>query len=113
MKIQRKMYEANKALSYFVTNNWNFKNENFLNLCNFLRCEDQLSFDFRGFFAYDSILYIRTTIYGYRKYLMNLKDEDLEKDRLTVKRLKMGFNALKLFFKCLIAFILYKKFFEQ
>lgn len=59
MKIQRKMYEANKALSYFVTHNWEFKNDNFVNLCTYLRLEDVREFDYRDMFTFDLILAVR------------------------------------------------------
>lgn len=112
MKIQRKMYEANKALSYFVTHNWNFKNENFINLSHFLKYEDKGTFEYHHFFVYDVILYIRSTVYGFRKYLMKLKDEDLENDRKFVKNLTLFTNVFKLLFIFLVLFVLYVKYFK-
>lgn len=113
MKIQRKMYEANKALSYFVTHNWNFKNENFINLSRYLKPEDKVNFDYHHFFTYDVILFIRSTVYGFRKYLMNLKDEDLEKDRKFVKKLTLSLNIFKFLFMFLVFYVLYVKFFHR
>lgn len=62
MKIQRRLYEANKATSYFCLNNYDFKNENFMNLCNVLRLEDVKKFDFKETFYYDKILNVSSLI---------------------------------------------------
>lgn len=110
MKLQRKMYEANKALSYFVTHNWNFKNENFIDLGYYLKSEDRVHFDFHHFFTYDVILFIRSTLYGFRKFLMNLKDEDLEKDRKFFINLEFYSNIFKLTFLLIVLYVLYSKF---
>lgn len=58
MQIQRRMYEANKALSYFVTNNWDFKNEKFLNLNHFLKAEDVRGFSYSHTLHWDIIYYV-------------------------------------------------------
>lgn len=108
MKIQRKMYEANKALAYFVTHNWNFKNDNFSKLGSYLKPEDKHSFDYRRFFTFDTILYIRLTVYGFRKYLLNLKDEDLEKDRKFIKNLDFVMNSVEITFLLLVFYLFVK-----
>lgn len=81
MHIQRKMYEANKALGYFTTHNWIFKNDNFTKLTSNLRAEDFKSFEYKSDFLYDKILYCRYAIIGYRRYLMNEKDESIPASR--------------------------------
>jgi Male sterility protein len=111
MKLQRKMYEANKALSYFVTHNWHFKNDNFINLNSSIKCEDWQSFEFQSFLCLDVILLLRKMIYGFRKFLLNLKDEDLERDRITMKRIKQGLFIFEMFFFCFIGYILLKTFY--
>ncbi|KAG5674910.1 hypothetical protein PVAND_004855 [Polypedilum vanderplanki] len=103
MKLQRKIYEANKALGHFVTHNWNFKNESFINLCTYLKPEDVSSFDYRPFFTTDVINFGRYVCYGFRRYLLKLKDEDLEKDRKNVKLMLFAVTI----FKCLGAFIIF------
>lgn len=56
MSIQRKMYEANKALSYFVTHDWEFKNDNFVDLCRYLKLEDVKDWEYRDMFTFDLLL---------------------------------------------------------
>lgn len=109
MKIQRKMYEANKALSYFVTHNWEFGNENFLSLCTYLNPQDLRAFDFRSFFTADIINFTRYTVYGFRRFLMNLKDEDLEKDRKMFKKLKFSWTTVKFFIYTWLFYFIFVK----
>lgn len=89
LKIQRKMYEANKALSYFVTHNWDFKNKNFFKLCSYLRNGDSKNFDYRFIKSHDVLLNVRQSIMGYRRYLLKEKDETLPKARQMYNRLKL------------------------
>jgi hypothetical protein len=95
MRIQRKMYEANKALSYFVTHNWDFKNDNFINLCTYLKPEDFRSFDYRPYFTSDVINYSRVILYGFRRFLMNEKDENIEEDRKRFQKIEIAVSILK------------------
>jgi fatty acyl-CoA reductase len=94
LKIQRKMYEANKALSYFVTHNWDFKNKNFFKLCTYLRNEDSKSFDYRFIRKYDVILFARQTVMGFRRYLLKEKDDTLPRARKMYRRLKLADDML-------------------
>lgn len=96
MRLQRKMYEANKALSYFVTHNWNFKNDNFISLCTFMRLEDVREFDFRDVFTFDMVLAARHLVLGYRRYLLKEKDESLPRCRLIYRRMEIVNDLLKL-----------------
>jgi hypothetical protein len=109
MNIQRRIYEANKALSYFVTNNWNFQNENFYELCSLLRLEDIREFEFRHAFKTDIIFSIRSYTLGYRRYLMKEKDETLkacQKKYQNLSNLNRLFKAL--LFMIVFGFIWYK-----
>lgn len=103
------MYEANKAVSYFVTNSFDFKNENFMNLTEVLRCEDLREFDFKEGFQYDIILFIRYNILGYRRFLMKENDESLPQCRKTYKRMMILNNFIKSL-PCLVAiyFVFFK-----
>lgn len=113
MKIQRKMYEANKALSYFVTHKWIFENENFFSLINYVKPEDRLNFDFQHFLTYDAILFIRTSLYGFRKFLLNLKDEDLEKDRKFFNNLEISTKIFRILISLLVMYALYVNYFKK
>lgn len=44
MRIYRKAYFANMALVYFMTNEWHFKNGQFMSLAKIMKEEDQDTF---------------------------------------------------------------------
>ncbi|KAL7015904.1 hypothetical protein ACKWTF_016727 [Chironomus riparius] len=107
MKIQRKAFEASKAIKYFTTHNWTFKDENFDSFSAILKEDDVRAFDIRKYETYSPILISRTLTYGIRKYLLKLKDEDLEKDRKNFKIMKIISFIIKiLIFIGIIYFIL-------
>jgi hypothetical protein len=110
MKVQRKMFEANKALSYFVTHNWVFKNDRSFLLPHDLRHEDLRSFGFEEQHLTDVTFLTRNALMGFRRFLMKEKDEDLEADRVKFKRIARIMRCLKYFFIILILWILYIKF---
>lgn len=103
MKLQRKMFEANKALTYFTTHNFDFQNENFQKLSSYLRPEDFKAFENTGHYRCSLISYSRFALYGFRRYLLNFKDDTLEKDRRRAQKLTI-FTAI---FKYLLYFILF------
>lgn len=109
MKIQRKAYEASKAMIYFTTRSWTFKDENFDSLSAILKDDDMRAFDIRKYETYSPILISRRLTYGIRKYLLKLKDEDLEKDRKKYQMLKMMNLGIKILILILfVFFVLYK-----
>lgn len=109
MKIQRKIYEANMALTYFTNNNFDFQNDKFIKLSSYLRSEDLKAFENTSYYRGSLITYTRFVLYGFRRYLLNLKDSDLEKDRQKARRLKTGFTILKyLMYFCIFYLILSK-----
>lgn len=89
------MYEANKALSYFVTHDWLIKNDKLMELCACLRMEDIRGFEFRDCFFFDSILFARYNVLGYRRYLLKEKDESLPQCRKNYRRVEVINNILK------------------
>lgn len=103
------MYEANKALSYFVTHNWEFKNDNCYNLCSYLRLEDLKEFEYRDGFTYDVVLSIRTLVLGFRRYLLKEKDETLPKSREMFKRMEIATDVFRYIF---YMFAIYLTFFH-
>jgi len=103
MKLQRKMFEANKALTYFTTHNFDFQNENFQKLPSYLRPEDLKAFENTSYYRGSLISYSRFALYGFRRYLLNFKDDTLEKDRRRAQKMTM----LTAIFKYLLYFILF------
>lgn len=108
MNIQRKASELTQKMSFFTTVEWDFKNKNFRSLSHVLKSEDLQHFDFQHFFIHDKILYVRKIIYGSRKYLLKLKDDDLERDRRVMKLMIFMWKVLKIFTVLLIVFLIYK-----
>lgn len=95
-KIQRKIYEANLALQYFVLNDWIFKNQNFVSLTDQLRHEDIKSFGYREFASFDVQLYLRYALLGVKKYLLGDKEENIGRNRVVYQRLKVVDRLVKL-----------------
>lgn len=123
------MYEANKALSYFVTHNWEFKNDNFVKLSSFLRLEDVREFDFIEIFTSDLILgvsfkkfcsfkiiniylffKIRYTLMGYRRYLLKEKDESLPMCRKRYERFEIASKVINLIPYLFVFYIIFLKY---
>ncbi|KAL7028707.1 hypothetical protein ACKWTF_005966 [Chironomus riparius] len=100
-KIQRKIYEANLALKYFVMNEWIFKNDNFLTLCYKVKLTDIKDFDYSDSLNHDAILYMRIAMRGVRKYLIHDNLDNDEKNRMKYKFLKVIHTIL-----CSIPYIL-------
>lgn len=112
MKVQRKMFEANKALGYFVTHSWIFKNGRSIELNYDLRCEDIRSFSFEESYLTDITYITRIALLGFRRFLMNEKDEDLPRDKRKYQRLQRATQIAKLILLAIVSLILYGKFFE-
>lgn len=91
-------------------NNWHFKNENFIELCSFLKLEDVKAFNFTDFLEFDLILYFRYAVLGGRRYLLGEKDDDLPKARRKYKRMWALDKFVKLMF---YGFIFYYIFIRQ
>lgn len=98
MKLQRKIYQANLALQYFILNNWHFENKNFINLNHDLKLNDVRTFGYLDFLEYDLILYFRYAVLGARRYLLKQKDENLEKAKKNYQRMRF----LDIFVKTLV-----------
>ncbi|XP_041769565.1 putative fatty acyl-CoA reductase CG5065 isoform X2 [Anopheles merus] len=88
-KLQRKIYTANIALEYFILNNWDFKNGNFIRLASEIKPEDNKDFYYRDFIEFDVTLYFRNCILGARRYLLKEKDENIPRALTHLKRMKI------------------------
>lgn len=110
MGLQRKIFDGNRANAYFATHNWNFINDNFINLCSFLRLEDIKDFEFRDSFTYDMILASRTVLLGYRRYLMKEKDESIPACQKHYRRLQLATNAARFLIYSIFAYLIFFKY---
>ncbi|XP_065092505.1 putative fatty acyl-CoA reductase CG5065 [Ochlerotatus camptorhynchus] len=97
-KVQRKIYNANVALEYFICNNWEFKNNNFIRLASEIKPEDNKDFYYRDFIEFDITLYFRNCILGVRRYLLHEKDENIPKALKHQRRMKLLDKTCKLLF---------------
>ncbi|KAG5684738.1 hypothetical protein PVAND_013952 [Polypedilum vanderplanki] len=101
-KLQRKIYEANLALDYFILNNWHFKNDNFMALCLHLKLQDLKAFDFHSFLTYDLVLYFRNASLGARKFLLGEEEDNILQAQTKLKRLKLLDAIIKTFIYCIL-----------
>ncbi|OXU23253.1 hypothetical protein TSAR_012798 [Trichomalopsis sarcophagae] len=75
VRLQRKVYTANSALEYFLTNEWKFKNEKLLDLLTDTPPTDLESFGFE-YATFDIHKYFQNCVVGAKKYLLH---EDMNK----------------------------------
>lgn len=109
-KLQRKIYEANLALHYFILNNWYFQNENFMALCNSLKREDLKAFNFHDFLEYDLVLYFRHAVLGGRRYLLGEKDERIPLAKRKYRVMKLIDRTVKSIFYGFLFFMIFIKY---
>ncbi|CAG5080950.1 Similar to far1: Fatty acyl-CoA reductase 1 (Xenopus laevis) [Cotesia congregata] len=75
VKLQRRVYIANTALSYFLTHEWEFKNANLFGLLSEVSEADSKNFLF-DFASIDVSYYFENCLIGAKKYLLNEKPTD-------------------------------------
>lgn len=109
-KLQRKMYEANLALQYFILTNWHFQNDNFMSLCSNLKLQDLKSFYFNDFMEFDLILYFRYAVLGGKKYLLGETEERIPIAKRKYRRMKLLDQAVKAFFCILLFWLIFIKY---
>lgn len=77
VRLQRKIYIANMAVQYFLTNEWAFLNTNTLTLDKSLLHEDAKDFGFKAD-EFDVYNYLLKAMKGARKYLLKEDESTLE-----------------------------------
>ncbi|XP_011498955.1 PREDICTED: putative fatty acyl-CoA reductase CG5065 [Ceratosolen solmsi marchali] len=97
-KLQKKVYAANNALLYFLTNEWKFKNKKMLTLLTDISATDVNDFGF-DYAAFSVETYFSNCIVGAKKYLLN---EDMNK----VKEAKIHYDRMYWIDKCFKIWIL-------
>ncbi|XP_053699455.1 putative fatty acyl-CoA reductase CG5065 [Sabethes cyaneus] len=108
-KLQRKIYIANMALEYFILNNWDFRNHNFIRLASEIKPEDIKEFYYRDFIEFDITLYFRNCILGARRYLLKQKDENLPRALKHLQRMKVADKVCKLIAYSGISYLIFIK----
>ncbi|XP_044729537.1 fatty acyl-CoA reductase 1-like [Chrysoperla carnea] len=69
MRIYRKAYFANMALVYFMTNEWHFKNGQFMSLSKVMKEEDQETFQL-DLSDRDPMVALKEALFGTKKFLL-------------------------------------------
>ncbi|XP_072948526.1 fatty acyl-CoA reductase 1-like [Epargyreus clarus] len=85
-KVQRRIYTANMALNYFITQQWTFSNINFMKLRSAVKPEDCNEFYYE-LENVNKFEYFKTCCVGGRRYLLKEKDEDIPKARAHYHRM--------------------------
>ncbi|KAL6443248.1 hypothetical protein ACFW04_002874 [Cataglyphis niger] len=101
LKLQRKIYIANNALSYFLTNQWKFSNKKLLTLFDNLSAENKKDFGF-AYKDFNVEKYFRNGLIGAKTYLLKEDINQLEAAKLHRKR---HFLSHFFFFTVLALFI--------
>ncbi|KAL0103224.1 hypothetical protein PUN28_017510 [Cardiocondyla obscurior] len=87
VRLQRKVYVSNRALSYFLLNQWTFRNQNMITMLDNLSAENQKDFgypykdvDVVQYFNYlnNIVFNFRDGIIGAKLYLLNESMDELE-----------------------------------
>lgn len=78
--IHKKLKKASKAVEYFTTNEWHFKNDNFVRLNNMLSPQDKKTFGF-DVRAIDWSSYLENYVLGIRKHIFGESDCTIPKAR--------------------------------
>lgn len=85
LKLQRRIYVANIALHYYVTQQWTFKNDHFLALRAKIRDEEKKSFYYE-METIDMPQYFINACIGGKNFILHEKMEDLPKAKAHFKR---------------------------
>ncbi|CAL1687696.1 unnamed protein product [Lasius platythorax] len=85
LKLQRKVYCANSALSYFLTNEWKFHNEKLISLFDNLNADNKKDFGF-DYKALNIAEYFRDGLIGAKLYLLNEEMNHTQLEAATLHR---------------------------
>ena len=110
VKLQRKIFEVTNALNFFMLNSWEFKNKKFLKLSFEIQPEDFKAFYFYDFLEFDFLLFMRNTMMGMRRYLMNSKDENLPKARKNFHLIKTIDTVIRTTIKVIAVYAIFVKY---
>lgn len=91
-------------------NEWAFKNDNFIGLCEILKAEDYKAFNYEDCFTFDVIHFMKICILGSKKYLLNDDDKNENFTRFKFKILKGVHTVLCSLFYFMIFYIVFIKF---
>ncbi|CAG9576943.1 unnamed protein product [Danaus chrysippus] len=105
-KVQRRIYVANIALEYYVTQQWTFKNVNMVTLRSKIKEEDIKDFYYE-METIDIHEYFTNSCYGGKLYILNEKLEDLPKAKIHYRRMELLHKSVMLMFKIFVFWYIY------
>lgn len=108
LKLQRKVYCANNALSYFLRNEWKFHNKKLVSLLDNLSAENKKDFGF-AYKDLDIADYFRNGLIGAKIYLLKEDMNQLEAAKLHRKRMDWLSRITTMLLVILVLWILYRK----
>ncbi|VVC98170.1 unnamed protein product [Leptidea sinapis] len=88
VKLQRRIYSANIALNYYITQQWLFINKNILDLRAKIKPDDKKDF-FYEMETVDRLDYFKKACIGGKEFILKEKLEDLPKAKAHLKRMKL------------------------
>ncbi|XP_018354808.1 PREDICTED: putative fatty acyl-CoA reductase CG5065 isoform X2 [Trachymyrmex septentrionalis] len=108
LRLQRKVYVSNSALSYFLLNQWKFINTKLLNILDNLSADNRKEFGF-AYQTVDTLQYFKNGIIGGKIYLLNESMDDIEAAKRHYKRMDWVDTITKTLFIVTILWILYRQ----
>ncbi|XP_020299301.1 putative fatty acyl-CoA reductase CG8306, partial [Pseudomyrmex gracilis] len=86
IRLQRKVYVANHALSFFLIKFFQFNNINFISVFENLSADNEKEFGYKELINFDVEEYCKNSLIGYKLYLLNEDMNRLEQARRNFKR---------------------------
>ncbi|KAJ8916668.1 hypothetical protein NQ315_000313 [Exocentrus adspersus] len=109
IKIDRKIFIAHSALSYFMLNQWIFKNGETAALEKFLSSRDAGAFSYQWDHPLgEQYVYLKNCTMAARRYLLHESDETLPQARVHFKRMKVVSQVFNLVWYLAVLYLLYK-----
>ncbi|XP_049545191.1 fatty acyl-CoA reductase wat-like [Anopheles darlingi] len=109
LKLNRKIFDAQVSLRYFMNNEWLFINNNFKQLQQLLRDDDKRCFS-TEYFIDGTMEYYERAILGGRRYLMKEPDETIPAAVKKYKRLLVLDVCVKMIVGLLIVYLAYNRY---
>lgn len=110
LRLQRKVYVSNSALSYFLLNQWKFVNKKLLSMLDNLSADNKKEFEF-PYQTIDVVQFFKYGIIGAKIYILNesICADDIEASKRHYKRMEWIDTITKTLFIMIILWILYSK----
>ncbi|XP_020290521.1 fatty acyl-CoA reductase 1-like [Pseudomyrmex gracilis] len=109
LQLQRKVYVANHALSFFISNFLQFNNTNLISVFENLSADNKKEFDYKELIKINVEEYIRNSIIGFKVYLLNEDMNRLEQARRNFKRMEWLDKIIKILFVIMLWYIFYAR----